>query len=252
MENASKALIIAGGTILGIMILSIMLYLFRAGGRVSQRIDDKQIYYNIQMFNQQFENFAGTEEHVDRETGAITTRPKGNTISDVITCINLASDANRDVGYNALNAVSVELILDDSHVYSVVGIIPLERNYVLVGHADTLDSTYRANSNANIPKLNVLELRNKPISELHISLPAGVTASPTETLGECVRDLKTNKMIYKYEFEVPEDGIEYYHAATRGSNNKSYDGRVNKITLKLRVNSDYANAIDDYYAKKYK
>ena len=86
MENANKALIIAGGTILGIMILSLLVYLFRAGGKVSQSIDDKQIYHNTQLFNQQFENFAGED--------------KENNISDVITLINLAVDANKDVGYN--------------------------------------------------------------------------------------------------------------------------------------------------------
>ena len=245
MENISKALIIAGGTLVGVMIVSIFIYLFRAGGNVSQRMDDRQIYNNIQYFNSQFEDFAGTEESLNTETGLNEVHPKGNTISDVISCINLAADANKDVGYNALNAVSVDLKLDDSHIYSVVGIIPLDRNYVLVGKSDDLDTAYRANNNMTLNKINILELRNKPVKDMHLSSSyTGPNVKDAETFSEAVRDPHTNKIVYKYLFKVPEDGIEYYHAATRSSNNKSYDGRVNKITLELFHNPDYDRAVD--------
>jgi hypothetical protein len=225
MENANKALIIAGGTILGIMILSLMVYLFRAGGRVSQSIDDKQIYYNIQRFNQQFENFAGDD--------------KENNISDVITLINLAVDANKDVGYNDRTAVSVDVKFDSSHTLSIVGIIPMKRNYALDGKSDDLEQAYRADNNTELNRVNLLELRNTPISQMGITLNTDMEITASETLGEAYRDPDTNKVVYKYIFVVPDDGIEYYHAATRSSENKSYDGRINKITLELRVNPDY-------------
>jgi hypothetical protein len=225
MENANKALIIAGGTILGIMILSLLVYLFRAGGKVSQSIDDKQIYHNTQLFNQQFENYAGED--------------KENNISDVITLINLAVDANKDAGYNDRKSVSVNVRLDSTHILSIPGIIPINRNYAFQGEADTLEQSYRANNSVSLTKINLLELRNKPVKDMGLHLTGLTSQSDVETLGEAYRDPDTNKIIYKYLFVVPEDGIEYYHAATRGSEEKSYDGRVNKITIELRVNPDF-------------
>ncbi len=77
MENASKALLIAGGMLLVIMVFSFATYLFgRIGSQTSEfynEMTDTEIYE----FNQQFFNYEGDIN-----------------IQDVVSIINLAKDSN--------------------------------------------------------------------------------------------------------------------------------------------------------------
>ena len=79
MENASKALLIAGGMLLLILVLSLAIYIFKQMGLQTsefyQEIGDTENYE----FNQQFFNY----ERNDLK------------IHDVVTVINLARDANK-------------------------------------------------------------------------------------------------------------------------------------------------------------
>ena len=57
MENASKALIIAGAILLSILIIGIGMYIYNAAKEVMSSVNlDK---YQIQEFNEQFNSYAG-------------------------------------------------------------------------------------------------------------------------------------------------------------------------------------------------
>ena len=81
MENASKALLMAATVLVGVMILSLGVYLFSIfgnfGGQISDRIEQKQ----IDEFNSQFYKYENSEEV---------------RIHDIISIANLASQYNID------------------------------------------------------------------------------------------------------------------------------------------------------------
>ena len=80
MENASKALLMAAGVLLGLMILSIGVYLFSNFGGTSSKIHDNIRANQIAQFNSQFTQYVGKENV---------------TIYDVITMANLATENNK-------------------------------------------------------------------------------------------------------------------------------------------------------------
>ena len=80
MENASKALLMAGGVLLGILILSLAVYLFSNFGGASSRIHDNIEDNQTAQFNSQFTKYVGNENV---------------TIHDVVTMANLATENNK-------------------------------------------------------------------------------------------------------------------------------------------------------------
>lgn len=78
MENASRALIMAAGVLVGIMILTIAVYLFATFGAASAEVHSQKNADRINEFNTQFTTYEG----------------KSNTIYDVITAANIATENN--------------------------------------------------------------------------------------------------------------------------------------------------------------
>ena len=79
MENASKALLIAAGVLIGILLLTLFAYVY-----TKLRTDTSEIYSalnrpEISKFNQKFLNYEGRQDM---------------TIQDVVTIVNLAKDNN--------------------------------------------------------------------------------------------------------------------------------------------------------------
>lgn len=80
MENASKALIMAAGVLIGMLILSLAVYLFASFGTSSAQVHKQNEENQLNEFNTQFTSYEGREEI---------------TIYDVITVKNLADQNNR-------------------------------------------------------------------------------------------------------------------------------------------------------------
>lgn len=80
MENASKALLMASGVLIGILILSLAVYLFVSFGSTSAEIHKQNEENQLNEFNAQFTSYEGKE---------------GITIYDVITVVNLATENNK-------------------------------------------------------------------------------------------------------------------------------------------------------------
>lgn len=78
MENASKALIMAAGVLIGILILSLTVYLFVSFGSTSAEMHKQNAAQQIAQFNSQFTSYEGKE----------------CTIYDVVTLANLATENN--------------------------------------------------------------------------------------------------------------------------------------------------------------
>lgn len=81
MENASKALLMAAGVLMGMMILSLAVYLFANFGGTSSQIHDNAETNQLNQFNSEFTSYVGKDNV---------------TIHDVISMANLATQNNQN------------------------------------------------------------------------------------------------------------------------------------------------------------
>ncbi len=79
MENASKALIMAAGVLIGVILLSLMAYMFLSFAMSSAEMHKDNEQNRLNQFNSQFDSYEGKE---------------GLTIYDVVTVANLATESN--------------------------------------------------------------------------------------------------------------------------------------------------------------
>lgn len=84
MENASKALLMAASVLIGILILSLAVYLFTSFATTSAEINKKNAKEQIDQFNSQFSSYVGKS---------------GITIHDVVSIANLATENNIYYGF---------------------------------------------------------------------------------------------------------------------------------------------------------
>lgn len=94
MENASKALIMAAEILIGIMIISIGVYLFNIIGKYSAETTAKMEETQIEQFNAQFLKFYGTSS-----TEGNDPEPIRCTIHDIVGLANLAKKTNESNGF---------------------------------------------------------------------------------------------------------------------------------------------------------
>jgi hypothetical protein len=79
MDNASKALIMAGGILIAIMVASLFVYLFTTYGRYAENMYDRINQRQITEANNEYTKYEGASD---------------NTIYDVVTVANKAKDHN--------------------------------------------------------------------------------------------------------------------------------------------------------------
>ena len=118
MENATKALIMAGGVLISVLLISFLLILLRKGGAANAEYQTTMSDTELAKFNSQFEVY-------DR---------KNNTYFDVITVANMAYDINKKNGYDSQNSVSVYLCVNDKDniIYSILPNNKAKKNYFFI------------------------------------------------------------------------------------------------------------------------
>lgn len=196
MENASKALIIVVGVILGVLLLSVMIYVFRQGSRVNEAYDQKQITNQLELYNSRFEEF-------DKED---------NNIIEAISLANLAYDTNVICDYDPTLTVEVEIEVGGDTFTIPRGNELSERNTIL-------NDTNHVISIYNLADLTLNELGVVP------GTIQGSGAQNTDKLS--TTKLKDGKTIYKYLFRVENfDDFKYYE----------HNGKVSGIKLTAYVN----------------
>lgn len=85
MENASKALLMAAGVLIGVLILSLAVYLFANFGMASAEVHKQKDISDINKFNTQFTSYEGKE----------------CLIQDVVSVVNLAINNNNNYSLDA-------------------------------------------------------------------------------------------------------------------------------------------------------
>ncbi len=206
MENASRALLMAAGVLMGILLLSVMVYVFSQGGRVNQTYDQKQITNQLELYNSKFEKY-------DKDN---------NNIIDVISLANLAFDVNEETEYDSSNAVKIEIVIGDKTYTLPNENHGLERNLIL------------DNSNNPISIYNLVELPMVTNITGKESLGIGrySISGGTVEYEDCLTTSKLidGKTIYKYLFKVADSGDFEYHKGNL---------KVSKVKLTAYYNSEW-------------
>lgn len=203
MENASKALLIAAGVFLGIMLLSVMIYVFRQGASVNQNYDQKQISLQLELYNSQFETY-------DRNN---------NNIMDVISLCNLAFDVNKECDFDKALAVQIEIkIGSKTYIMPNTNLIT-DRNTILDG-------------NSKISIYNLVDYTLSDASSKKLDILSGTIEGDGDLSTDKLSDtkLKDGKTIYKFLFKVADSKDFEYNPV----NNK-----VSKIKLTAYCNSEF-------------
>lgn len=192
MENATKALYIAGGMLLGVMILSALVYVFRSGASLGQSYEADKLTQQITAFNSQFDKYVGVTIQSNRTNYGYAFEQKGNIPSDVVTCANLAYNINKKNDYDNVNKVSVIVVVGSKKFY----IHPLEmqpKNHFLIdideAHAKSMTSVDTSNNSICKNFYDFLQQFN----EVKI---VNITSDNYNSSGET---------IYKYYFDVNND-----------------------------------------------
>lgn len=89
MENASKALIMAAGILIGVLVLSLGVYLFTSFGNSAAQIQKENEINALNKFNSQFVAYQGR---------------KDVTIYEILELANLASENNKYYGLDSTNS----------------------------------------------------------------------------------------------------------------------------------------------------
>lgn len=179
MDNAVKALLMASAIFLGIMLFSIFVYLFRAGGDVNRQYDERQANNQLVLYNSKFELYDKSD----------------NTIMDLITVLNLAYDVNEESDYDDGNSVEITINIGNSEI-----ILPNEKNKV--NKNQILKET---------DKISIYDLLEKTIDEL--SIQNVQKAESNDKLS--TTKYKAGSTIYKYLFSC--DDISYYDSTGKVS-----------------------------------
>lgn len=120
MENASKALLMAAGVLIGILILSLAVYLFVSFGSTSAELHKQNEAQQIAQFNSQFTSYEGKE---------------GITIYDVVTVANLATETN--IYYEFPKRLNIPITAPkDNYVSVIFNNKPIEKGYEYMGDID--------------------------------------------------------------------------------------------------------------------
>ena len=117
MENASKALIIAGEVLIGIMVLTLMIYIFSAFGNFSSNMHESMVKSQIAQFNENFFTY---------ENRTIITA------TEIVTIINFAKQSNdsRELTRNERTSeYYVRVFIDDVDVFNNTKYISNDYDY---------------------------------------------------------------------------------------------------------------------------
>jgi hypothetical protein len=209
MENASKALFMVAGVMLGIMLLSVMIYLFRAGASVNEKYDSTQSSESLELYNSKFTNYDRSLSNGDI-----------NTIADMVTVMNLAYDVNKSSNYDEGNYVEIYITIGTNKYGTVEpnSTITLNRNEIY---------DYK-----NGKVISIYTLMNSTIGELGITGFGTSTDKLNESiLTSAVATSGSRGYLYKYAFDSKSDAIEYH----------SVNGKIAKMEFQCSVNNDYPN-----------
>jgi len=139
MDNASKALIIAGAILIAVMLVSLGVMLYNTAAGVAETTIGSVEALGVSGFNAQFETYLGTRKSKSQAAGLVSKIIANNTNNDieiaitfepisgkgtgfaVVTATNLLSKGRDDI--NAAKNVAYDITVDSDNGYNTDGTI---------------------------------------------------------------------------------------------------------------------------------
>ncbi len=190
MENASKALLMAGAVLIGVIILSLAVYMFSTFGGYSSSIYSKIEEAQINQFNSKFLQYTGTRGKDDG-----TTEPILCTIHDIMTIANLAQKNNIEHELNGQTSIG------DNPNYEYIQIDLVKYN---------LPNRYiRKNMETMNDDAQIQFIKDNSLYEYEETQPDGTTKKKQKTKyymcrSENVKISEITKKVYYMKFEEAE------------------------------------------------
>lgn len=108
MENATKALLMAVGVIIGVLVLTIFIWVFRKGAQMLESVDNKGNSELIAEYNSKFIIY-NRESYIAKDGKK---HEYYNTVFDIVTACNLAYEINNRNDFDNKEYLIIEVILD--------------------------------------------------------------------------------------------------------------------------------------------
>lgn len=124
MENISKALLIAAGVLIGILVLTIAVYLFINFGKTSREYAEKLDKVEIQKYNGNFDKFIGRDDITAQEIvttiSIIQQKEMGTKIYiDKVDCTNWTEEQKSEFLTNSILIKKDDNTLENSYFYDL-------------------------------------------------------------------------------------------------------------------------------------
>lgn len=213
MENAVKAMYIAGATMIALLVLSALIYMFRNGARLGQGYEQIQMNTQIVKFNSQFDSYAKITNQLTSSAYGYSFIVKGSTASDIITCANLAISVNEQNDFDEVNSIQV-IVVCGGDKYAVYP-IPNQPKNKFIKNKSLSESRTRTNFNDD----EVLDFNEflKMYNNVRI---VDIVSDRFTSVGES---------IYEYYFDVDKD--ENGSNPGQGITYSEVTGKANKIVF---------------------
>lgn len=101
MENATKSLLMAAGVLIGILIMTAFIWVFRKGGQMLETVDNRETSEAIAEYNSKL----------------IIYNRDNNNIFDVITACNMAFDINTQNMFDSKNGLGITINIPGNPIY---------------------------------------------------------------------------------------------------------------------------------------
>ena len=134
MENANKALLMAGGVLLGVLIISLAVYVFLTFSNFGESYDNRQSTVELSMYNNKFERY-------DRDD---------LTIHDIISVANLALEYKKN--YDVEVSVSLRTNWNyprNNNLYEKI-VINFNLSEIEIGNTQIENDRMQANENRRV------------------------------------------------------------------------------------------------------
>lgn len=114
MENASKALIVAGAILIAILLISVSIMVINSTDNITSSVGDKMSIQEVEAFNSQFTSYSGEQ--------------KGSSIR---TLMNEVSASNAQYAQDNINQITVQLGGAASTTSDVIAHVRASRTYTV-------------------------------------------------------------------------------------------------------------------------
>lgn len=227
MDSLVKALYMVAAVLIGILIITMMMYVFRQGAQLNMSYDNSFYTKNVARFNSKIESLI-TKNHNNALilTGS---RSSYDTLSyssadEVISVVNLAYDYNKECEYDITNQIIVE-------IYNTSGTKKYWVEVKSTGNDLKAGCIYEGSSQITYADFIKLYGNNfiEPAAKSLI-VGAGLATESSEDM-QAIRT--QNNYIYEYLFR----GEFEYDEGTRA--NEAGSGKINKIKFYMVENKLY-------------